>query len=129
MLRKKLISDSTLRRLINAANEVEARKNAGRRPFQGLSNERIVALQEAMQSLDKKDANEVLVFELADPELRAERYAKLQPGRSNLDPDIQVQRMTGAYYFHLINYVKHELVVEKGLRTLDDLSLPEHPQA
>lgn len=129
MLRKKLVSDSTLRRLINAADEVERRKNAGRRPFQGLSTERIDSLRAAMQTLDKKDADEVLVFELADPELRAERYAQLQPGRSELPLEVQVQRVTGAYYFHLINYVLKELVVEQGYRELDTLGSQEQPQA
>lgn len=129
MLRKKLVSDDTLRRLINAADEVEARKNAGRRPFQGLPATRIQALRAAMDALDKKDSDEVLVFELADEALRAERYAKLQPGRSNLPPDVQVQRMTGAYYFHLINYIKHELVVEEGYRELDAMGVQEQPEA
>lgn len=129
MLRKKMVSDDTLRRLIQAADQVEARKNAGRRPFQGLPAERIKALRAAMDALDKKDPNEVLVFELADEALRAERYSKLQPGRSNLPPDVQVQRMTGAYYFHLINYVKHELVVEQGYRELDALGIQEQPKA
>ena len=127
MLRKRVIDDSSLRRLIKAADDVKARRDAGRRPFQSLAPERIQALKAAMDALDKQDSNEVLVFELADPDLRAERYAKLQPGASYLPLEVQVQRMTGAYYFHLINSIKHELVVEQGFRELD--ALGAQPQA
>jgi hypothetical protein len=129
MLRKKLVSDDTLRRLIKAADDVEARKNAGRRPFQGLTAERITALKAAMDSLDKRDADEVLVFELADEALRKDRYSRVQPGKSDLPVEVQVQKMTGSYYFHLINYIKKELMVEKGLRELDALGLPEQQEA
>lgn len=129
MLRKKVVTDDTLIRLMKAAKDVEDRKNAGRRPFQSLPTARIEALKAAMNDLDKKDRDEVLVFELADPALRAERYAQLKPGHSTLPPEVQVQKVTGSYYFHLINYILHELVIEKGYRELDALGIPEQPQA
>lgn len=128
MLRKKIIQDSTLLKLIAAADKVEAKKNVGQRPFATLPPVRIKALMAAMNDLDRKDSDEVLVFELADENLRKERYAKLQAGKSTLPPEVQVQRMTGAYYFHLINYIKRELVSEQGYRVLDTIANEQLPE-
>jgi hypothetical protein len=131
MLRKKIVADSTLLKLIAAADKVEAKKNIGQRPFATLPPARIKALMAAMNDLDRKSADEVLVFELADETLKQERYGKLVPGKSDLPLEVQVQRMTGAYYFHLINYIRRELMVEQGRRELDTLAdsqLPEDQQ-
>lgn len=125
MLRKKIVNDTTLIKLIAAADKVEAKKNIGQRPFATLPPTRIKALMAAMNDLEKRDSDEVLVFELTDEKLRKDRYSRIEPGKSDLPLDVQVQRMTGSYYFHLINYIKRELVVEQGYREVDQLALPD----
>lgn len=127
MLRKRIILDSTLTKLIESANKVEAKKIAGQFPFANLSAPRIRQLTAAMNDLEKKGPDEVLIFELVDPALRAARFAewKARSTKRNdlahLPVDVQIQKMTGAYYFHLINTIKRELVVAQGRRTLDEV--------
>lgn len=122
MLRKKVVSDATLKRLIAAADRVKACEKKGKRAF---PNHQVDVLMNALNQLEKKDADEVLIFELAEPELRQARYDEWQrrntqrPDLAHLDVEVQVQKMTGAYYFHLLNYIKRHLVKEQGFQAHD----------
>lgn len=122
MLRKRIVSDDTLKRLIAAADRVAACDKVGKRAY---PNFQTSVLLDALNKLEKKDVDEVLIFELAEPELRKARYdewvrrSKERSDLSHLDVEVQIQKMTGAYYFHLINCIKRHLKKEEGLQAHD----------